>query len=90
MTTTASAAMIRQWARASGLPVGQRGRLSPDILAAYGAQQSEARPKAVVAPAPPADTGRGEPLVGTALHRIAAKPAPGASGVGRRVKARAR
>jgi hypothetical protein len=33
--TTSSTADIRKWARAAGLVVGDRGRLSPDIVAAY-------------------------------------------------------
>lgn len=33
--TTSSTADIRKWARVAGLVVGDRGRLSPDIVAAY-------------------------------------------------------
>ena len=88
MTTTASPAVIRQWARAEGLSVGDRGRLSPDILAAYAAQESEARLPAVRAGAPVAGTGRAAPR--RLVLRVAAKPAPGPNGVGLRVTARAR
>lgn len=35
MAVSATTAEIRQWARAGGLPVGDRGRLSPDLVAAY-------------------------------------------------------
>jgi hypothetical protein len=33
--TTSSTADIRKWAKRAGLAVGDRGRLSPDIVAAY-------------------------------------------------------
>ena len=33
----ASTAEVRSWARGQGLVVGDRGRLAPDILAAYAA-----------------------------------------------------
>lgn len=89
MTTTASSAMIRQWARDNGLPVGDRGRLSPEILTAYAAQQSEGRAPAASEAEPAADNGGSGRLEGSAHLRIAAKPATGATGVARRVKARA-
>jgi hypothetical protein len=38
MTKTApTSAEVRQWARNKGMEVGERGRLSPDLLAAYSA-----------------------------------------------------
>ncbi len=89
MTTTASTAMIRQWARAEGFPVGDRGRLSPDILAAYQAQHGDVAPQATdtsVAAGPSASRDR---ATRNGDLRIAARPAPGVDGIGRRVRARA-
>jgi hypothetical protein len=40
--TTSETADIRRWARAAGLAVGDRGRLSPDVIAAYNDAQAEA------------------------------------------------
>ncbi|MCU1587913.1 MAG: Lsr2 [Frankiales bacterium] len=36
-TTPPNSSDVRQWARQKGLEVGERGRLSPDVLAAYSA-----------------------------------------------------
>lgn len=35
MSAPTSPAVIRQWARDNGLPVGERGRLSPQLMHAY-------------------------------------------------------
>jgi hypothetical protein len=40
--TTSSTADIRTWAKSAGLAVGDRGRLSPDIVAAYNDAHSTA------------------------------------------------
>ena len=48
MTTTntaPSASEVRAWARDKGLPVGTRGRLSPELLDAFHAEQSAASTK---------------------------------------------
>jgi hypothetical protein len=88
MMTTASTADIRRWARSEGLVVGDRGRLSPDVVAAYQAGLVE-RPTVpgasaeVAVPEKPADWPPGGQL------RIAVRPIPGAQGAGRRVRARA-
>ena len=78
MLTTASTATIRAWAQAEGLKVGDRGRLRPDVLEAYGA----ANGSSVKATKPPAKAGsKHKPSAKTAtpktrLPKAAAKPAP--------------
>ncbi len=47
--TTSSTADIRDWARAAGLTVGERGRLSPEIIAAYHAAHAEQSPSPATA-----------------------------------------
>ena len=42
MPTTASTATIRAWAHAEGLDVAERGRLKPEIVAAYAAANGSA------------------------------------------------
>ncbi|MSW63280.1 MAG: hypothetical protein F2825_00155 [Actinobacteria bacterium] len=86
MTATASTAEVRQWARSVGLIVGDRGRLSPDVLAAYRARvggMPPGRNEDVVAPHDQAK----QPPAGQL--RITVRPVPGADGAGRRVTARA-
>jgi hypothetical protein len=46
-TTPPKSSDVRQWARQKGLEVGERGRLSPEVLAAYSAAHGGAK----VAPA---------------------------------------
>lgn len=43
MTTAGapSTSEVRTWAREQGLPVGDRGRLSPDLVAAYSSAHGE-------------------------------------------------
>lgn len=84
MTASASTAVIRQWARDNGLTVGERGRLSPQLLAAYASATSPVvePPRAAVSAAlikPDAPAG---PLA------VGVQPTPGATGIGRRVVAR--
>ncbi len=40
--TTSETADIHRWARAAGLAVGDRGRLSPDVITAYNNAHTEA------------------------------------------------
>lgn len=48
------ASAVRAWARAQGLPVGDRGRLSPDLVDAYLAEQGAPAPAPNAPPAPAA------------------------------------
>src|SRR5688572_26098339 len=84
MTATASAAVIRQWARDNGLRVGERGRLSPQLLTAYattGQAEPPARQTASL-PAPPRLQHVRREV------RIPVQPTPGATGLARTVAAR--
>jgi len=64
MTKTApTSSDVRQWARSQGLEVGERGRLSPDLLAAYSKAHGGASVKPAAKKAP-------------AKKRAAAKKAP--------------
>lgn len=47
-TTPPKSSDVRQWARQKGLDVGERGRLSPDVLAAYSAAHGGPPVKAAV------------------------------------------
>jgi hypothetical protein len=84
MRSDASTAVIRQWAREQGLEVGDRGRLAPAVLAAY---QSEAAGTASQYERARPVSARPTTLT-TGDYRIAASPVKGASGTGRRVRAR--
>jgi hypothetical protein len=44
-TTSPKSSDVRQWARSKGIDVGERGRLSPDVLAAYSAAHGGATVK---------------------------------------------
>lgn len=58
----ADTAAVRQWAREQGYPVGDRGRLSPDLVRAYEAAtgaQSGAAPAGPPARRPAAGRGAG-------------------------------
>jgi hypothetical protein len=82
MTPLPPAAVIRKWARDNGIHVGDRGRLSPDLLAAYSAND-------VSTFAPPAKPQKQQVIKGSGgMLRVAVLPVPGATGVGRRVIAR--
>ena len=79
-------AVIRQRARDNGLPVGDRGRLSPQLLSAY-ANSGSSKPQVTIkdglasAPAPaPRRQARGV--------RVAVRPTPGATGIAHKVAAR--
>ena len=86
MTTFASPAVIRQWARDNGIAVGDRGRLNPDVVAAYAAQKARAAVGGAVVAGDRADAAMdangGRP-------RLSVRPTPGATGISRRVRARA-
>jgi hypothetical protein len=83
MTTEASTAVIRQWARGQGMTVGDRGRLSPQLVDAYAASQGSVRQ----APARAAADAPARP--GSSLRlRVPVRPKPGATGNARTVAAR--
>lgn len=83
MTAPVSTAVIRQWARNNDLTVGERGRLSPQVLTAY-ASAGPSRPDAPLpGSALPRQAQRGQGVVA-----VRVRPTPGATGVGRRVVAR--
>jgi hypothetical protein len=86
MTASASSAIIRQWARDNGHPVGARGRLSPDLLNAYAAK-GRSKPKAVDTKTIPVPVRGPRHKVRSAL-RIPVQPTPGATGIARKVVAR--
>lgn len=87
MTVPISTAVIRQWARDNGLAVGDRGRLSPQLLTAY-ASSSTAKPEAPeakIASTPGRASRRQAP---SAVH-MSVRPRPGATGIARKIVARA-
>ena len=84
MSSDASTALIRQWARERGIAVGDRGRLAPAVLAAY---QSEASTTASERQGARLAGARATTLT-TGGYRIATSPVSGATGTGRRVRAR--
>lgn len=90
MTAAASTSQIRHWARTQGMTVGDRGRLSPEILTAYAESQGSAQ-QPTAQPAPTA------PIVPTASaaeagsrSRVVVRPVPGATGTTRTISARSR
>lgn len=86
MTAPTSTAVIRQWARDNGLPVGDRGRLSPELLSAY-AGSSPAKPSAA-APKLSAPARSSQRKASRAV-RIPIQPTPGATGIAHKIVARA-
>ena len=87
MTAPTSTAVIRQWARDNGLPVGERGRLSPELLSAYAnsSRATPAPPKAKIAAPTRAATRQARgPL------NIPIQPTPGATGLAHKITARNR
>jgi hypothetical protein len=83
MTTAASTAVIRQWARDRGIVVGDRGRLPPAVVTAYE-NQSEDGP---VRDAYSEEVGERVPTATSGAFRISARPLSGATGTRRRVRA---
>ena len=93
MSKNASTAVIRHWAREQGLLVGDRGRLSPDVLAAYADRAAgaanEAAGTATATAYTPTETTAAASAVPRDGYRVAASPVPGATGISRRVRAAA-
>jgi ATP-dependent DNA helicase PIF1 len=85
MTAPTSTAVIRQWARDNGLPVGERGRLSPELLSAYASTiaLTPAAPKMTTA-APVRTSSRRT----AGAVRIPIQPTPGATGIAHKITAR--
>ena len=83
MTTATSTSVIRLWARAQGLTVGDRGRLSPQVLDAY------AKGHAKLWPAAGPEPMKATTAAPDAGLRIGVSPVPGAKGNTRTIKARA-
>ncbi len=86
MPTPADTSVIRQWARESGLPVGIRGRLKPEIIAAYN-RELQGDQGGVGLPNPSASE---QPRVASSPQdlRVLPRPAAGHAGSNRRVQAR--
>lgn len=74
--------MIRQWARAQGLTVGDRGRLSPQVLDAYATSHNQIEQSAAPAATKATQVSRNAGL------RIGVRPVSGATGTGRTISAR--
>ena len=99
MTVPASTSEIRHWARAQGMSVGDRGRLSPEILTAYAESQSSAQ-QPTAQPASTAQTTQTAQTAQTVLtaraagagsrSRVVVRPVPGATGITRTISARSR
>lgn len=98
MTAPASTAVIRQWARDNGLPVGDRGRLSPQLLSAF-ASSGTSKPKAATksatktkpkaaTKAKAASTPVPAPRRQVRAMRVPVHPTPGATGIAYKVAAR--
>lgn len=86
MTAPTSTAVIRQWARDNGLPVGDRGRLSPELLTAYaGSSSAKPSPAAPKLSAP----GRAGRRKASLAVRVPVQPTPGATGIAHKIAARA-
>lgn len=87
MTVAASTAEIRHWARAQGMTVGDRGRLSPEILTAYADSQSSAQ-QPTVEPGPTVPTASAAEA--GSRSRVVVALSPGATGITRTISARTR
>ena len=85
MTSAASTADIRHWARSQGIPVGDRGRLSPEIFTAYAASHGSPQER----PARTAQTGQTTQTTSLAPAgsgaTVAVRPFPGATGINRTI-----
>lgn len=82
MTVTTSTSVIRQWARAQGLTVGDRGRLSPQVLDADATSHDQIEQSAAPAATTATQVSRNAGL------RIGVRPVPGATGNMRTISAR--
>jgi hypothetical protein len=90
MTATASTSEIRHWARTQGMTVGDRGRLSPEILTAYAASQSPAQQPTTQPAQTAATVTTARAAEARPRGRVVARPVPGATGITRTISARAR
>jgi hypothetical protein len=61
---------VRQWAREQGVPVGERGRLSPDLVAQFLTAHRSPGQQPAAKPSPPAARPSGVKLART----VKAKP----------------
>jgi hypothetical protein len=86
MTASPSTAVIRQWARDNGLPVGDRGRLSPQLLSAY-ASSSPATARGLETTIV-TGAGRASARAASPSLRIRVQPTPGATGIAHKIAAR--
>lgn len=88
--STASTAEVRQWALENGIAVGDRGRLAPDLHAAFALTRRASPQDAKAAAVTVEEVLHDGPAAGsrTAGVRVSASPRPGSAGVTRRVKAR--
>jgi hypothetical protein len=84
MTLGASTAVIRRWAREQAFEVGDRGRLSPAVVAAYETRASSTATHEQSSRMPSGQTAN---VSGTG-YRIGASPMRGATPAARRVSAR--
>lgn len=91
----ADMAAVRQWAREQGFAVGDRGRLSPDLVRSYEAAHGGTAPAPSKAPAPrrPAALAAARPAGRSPASRIQetaarASSSRGTAGGGRTVHAR--
>ena len=71
MTAATSTSVIRQWARVQGLTVGDRGRLSPQVLDAYATSHDQIEQSAAPAATMATQVSRNAGL------RIRGAPRPG-------------
>jgi hypothetical protein len=86
MTAPISTAVIRQWARDNGLPVGDRGRLSPQLLTAYA---SSAPSKPEMPEIKITSSGGRSRRQSPRVVRVPVQPMPGATGIAHKIAARA-
>jgi hypothetical protein len=84
MKLSASTAVIRRWAREQGIDVGDRGRLSPAVVAAYEADVSGTTSQQQA----PRIAAREVGNISATGYRIGAFPVSGATATARRVRAR--
>ncbi len=87
MPTSTNTSVIRQWARERGLQVGIRGRLKPEIVAAYNRELLSKQDDGAGQPSP---VGSEEPRAAASPQalRVLPRPAVAHAGSSRRVQAR--
>lgn len=74
--TSPQSSVVRQWARSKGMEVGERGRLSPEVLAAYAAAHGGAPVKAAAKAAPAKKKAAKKAASKTSATKKTAKRAP--------------